>query len=50
MKAVIWTDTFQMMIIFGGLTALIVVGTQNNGGIEHVWDMAQNGSRVQYDE
>ncbi|KAI4882119.1 hypothetical protein NFI96_010745 [Prochilodus magdalenae] len=46
LKAVIWTDVFQTIVMFAGQLAVIVVGTQQAGGISEVWKKAQNGSRI----
>ncbi|KAK7505271.1 hypothetical protein BaRGS_00003433 [Batillaria attramentaria] len=36
LKAVIWTDTFQMVIVLGGLLAIIIKGTLEAGGVNAV--------------
>ncbi|XP_033097477.1 sodium-dependent multivitamin transporter-like [Anneissia japonica] len=36
-KAVIWTDVFQFLVLFGSLVVVIVLGTNRAGGLEHVW-------------
>uniref|UniRef100_A0A8B9JNL2 Sodium-dependent multivitamin transporter n=1 Tax=Astyanax mexicanus TaxID=7994 RepID=A0A8B9JNL2_ASTMX len=46
LKAVIWTDVFQTIVMFAGQLAVIVVGTHQAGGIGEVWRRAQNGSRI----
>ncbi|NP_001020700.2 solute carrier family 5 member 6a [Danio rerio] len=46
LKAVIWTDVFQTIVMFAGQLAVIVVGTHQAGGIAEVWRKAQNGSRI----
>ncbi|KAA0708435.1 Sodium-dependent multivitamin transporter [Triplophysa tibetana] len=46
LKAVIWTDVFQTIVMFAGQLAVIVVGTHQAGGIAEVWKKAQNGSRI----
>lgn len=46
LKAVIWTDVFQTIVMFAGQLAVIVVGTHQAGGISEVWRKAQNGSRI----
>ncbi|XP_030627005.1 solute carrier family 5 member 6a [Chanos chanos] len=46
LKAVIWTDVFQTVVMFAGQLAVIVVGTQQAGGIAEVWRKAENGSRI----
>ena len=49
MKAVIWTDFVQVLIMMGGLLALIIVGANKAGGASHVWEYAQNNSRLNLD-
>lgn len=46
LKAVIWTDVFQTVVMFAGQLAVIVVGTSKAGGIKEVWRKAINGSRI----
>ncbi|XP_045700407.1 sodium-dependent multivitamin transporter [Phyllostomus hastatus] len=40
LKAVIWTDVFQTLVMFLGQLAVIVVGSARVGGLGHVWDLA----------
>uniref|UniRef100_A0A671TUV1 Sodium-dependent multivitamin transporter n=1 Tax=Sparus aurata TaxID=8175 RepID=A0A671TUV1_SPAAU len=46
LKAVIWTDVFQTVVMFAGQTAVIVVGASQAGGMGAVWKKAVNGSRI----
>ncbi|KAM3602507.1 uncharacterized protein V6R79_005389 [Siganus canaliculatus] len=46
LKAVIWTDVFQTVVMFAGQLAVIVVGAGQAGGMAEVWKKAQNGSRI----
>ncbi|XP_060773303.1 solute carrier family 5 member 6a isoform X2 [Neoarius graeffei] len=46
LKAVIWTDVFQTIVMFAGQLAVIIVGAHQAGGITEVWAKAQNGSRI----
>ncbi|KAF7654472.1 hypothetical protein LDENG_00069020 [Lucifuga dentata] len=46
LKAVIWTDVFQTIVMFAGQLAVIVVGASQAGGIAEVWKKAINGSRI----
>ncbi|KAK7907555.1 hypothetical protein WMY93_016167 [Mugilogobius chulae] len=46
LKAVIWTDVFQTVVMFAGQLAVIVVGASQAGGIGQVWSKAINGSRI----
>ncbi|XP_071387618.1 solute carrier family 5 member 6a [Centroberyx affinis] len=46
LKAVIWTDVFQTVVMFAGQLAVIVVGASQAGGMGEVWRKAVNGSRI----
>ncbi|XP_068432913.1 solute carrier family 5 member 6a [Clinocottus analis] len=46
LKAVIWTDVFQTVVMFAGQLAVIVVGASQAGGMAEVWRKAVNGSRI----
>uniref|UniRef100_A0A6Q2XVW3 Solute carrier family 5 member 6a n=1 Tax=Esox lucius TaxID=8010 RepID=A0A6Q2XVW3_ESOLU len=46
LKAVIWTDVFQTIVMFAGQLAVIVVGAHQAGGMGEVWRKAMNGSRI----
>lgn len=45
LKAVIWTDVFQTLVMFAGQLAVIVVGVQQSGGVSEVWRKVQEGNR-----
>lgn len=46
LKAVIWTDVFQTVVMFAGQLAVIVVGALRVGGMGQVWRIAQEGGRI----
>ncbi|MBN3302937.1 SC5A6 protein, partial [Amia calva] len=46
LKAVIWTDVFQTVVMFVGQLAVIVVGAHQAGGMAAVWQKAQEGGRI----
>ncbi|XP_053556016.1 sodium/iodide cotransporter [Bombina bombina] len=48
MKAVIWTDVFQVLIMMSGFFAVIIRGTQVVGGVSIVLDIARNHSRINF--
>ena len=48
MKAVIWTDVFQLLIMFTGVFAVIIKCTTMTGGIDNVIRLAS--SRLQMDD
>ncbi|XP_059583462.1 sodium-dependent multivitamin transporter isoform X3 [Alligator mississippiensis] len=46
LKAVIWTDVFQTLVMFVGQLTVIVVGTQKVGGMGRVWQVAAAHDRI----
>lgn len=46
MKAVIWTDVFQGVVMLVGLTTIIIVGTIKVGSLGKVFDVAYKGHRL----
>ncbi|XP_049612934.1 solute carrier family 5 member 6a [Syngnathus scovelli] len=46
LKAVMWTDVFQTVVMFAGQLAVIIVGAHQAGGMAEVWRKAVNGSRI----
>ncbi|XP_037384247.1 sodium-dependent multivitamin transporter [Talpa occidentalis] len=46
LKAVIWTDVFQTLVMFLGQLAVIIVGSAKVGGMGHVWDVASQHGRI----
>ena len=46
LKAVMWTDTFQMLIIMGGFIAVLVQGSEEVGGFNEIWETARKGGRL----
>lgn len=49
MKAVIWTDVLQTVVIFIGLFAAIIQGFIELGGIKRTFLIAYQGGRIQFD-
>ncbi|NWS79076.1 SC5A5 protein, partial [Crotophaga sulcirostris] len=50
MKAVIWTDVFQVFVMLSGFVAIIIRGVLLVGGPSRVLAIATNGSRVNLGE
>lgn len=50
MKAVIWTDVFQVLVMLSGFIAIIIRGVLLAGGPARVLAIAVNGSRVNFGE
>ncbi|KAM6236026.1 sodium/iodide cotransporter [Porphyrio hochstetteri] len=48
MKAVIWTDVFQVVVMLSGFIAIIIRGVLLVGGPARVLGIAANGSRVNF--
>lgn len=49
-KAVVWTDAIQMVILLVGLIIIAVLGAKEAGGAQRVWELAVSGHRITYDE
>ncbi|XP_075896730.1 sodium/iodide cotransporter isoform X2 [Nelusetta ayraudi] len=50
MKAVIWTDVFQIFVMLSGFVAIFIHGTVLVGGPAAVVEIARNRSRINFDE
>nr|XP_002119750.3 sodium-coupled monocarboxylate transporter 1-like [Ciona intestinalis]XP_026695018.1 sodium-coupled monocarboxylate transporter 1-like [Ciona intestinalis]XP_026695019.1 sodium-coupled monocarboxylate transporter 1-like [Ciona intestinalis] len=48
LKAVIWTDVFQAIIMIIGFLAVIIQGSINLGGFGVIWESAYNGGRIDF--
>ena len=46
MKAVLWADTFQVLVMFAGIIAILIEGTKALGGIDKAWDIANKNGRI----
>ena len=49
-KAVVWTDAVQTLILLVGLIVLAIMGSIRVGGGEAVWRIAVDTGRINYDE
>ncbi|KFM78821.1 putative sodium-dependent multivitamin transporter, partial [Stegodyphus mimosarum] len=47
-KAVLWTDLFQSLLMFSAIFAVIAKGTIDVGGFSKVWEIAKRGERIQF--
>uniref|UniRef100_A0A672ZG89 Solute carrier family 5 member 8, like n=1 Tax=Sphaeramia orbicularis TaxID=375764 RepID=A0A672ZG89_9TELE len=47
LKAVIWTDVLQMVIMLAGFVAVIARGAVLQGGLGKIWEDARNGGRLE---
>ncbi|WAQ96842.1 SC5A8-like protein [Mya arenaria] len=50
MKAVLWADTLQMMIVYGGMITMVAMGANLLGGIDEVWRTADEHGRIVFFE
>ncbi|KAM9848881.1 sodium/iodide cotransporter [Aulostomus maculatus] len=50
MKAVVWTDVFQILVMFSGFVAIFIRGTVLVGGPARVLEIANNGSRINFND
>ncbi|XP_071085030.1 uncharacterized protein [Haliotis cracherodii] len=48
LKAVIWTDVFQAVVMFAGMLSVIIKGTIDAGGIKAVWTTAAKRGRLNF--
>ncbi|XP_037075870.1 sodium-coupled monocarboxylate transporter 1-like [Pollicipes pollicipes] len=48
MKAVLWTDTVQVVIMFGAMLAVIIKGSFDVGGFSEVWEISRQGDRIEF--
>ena len=46
-KAVMWTDTFQTIVMFGSFLAVIIKGNNDIGGAKKVFDVNYQGGRIE---
>lgn len=48
LKAVIWTDVFQSMIMVAGLITVVIVGSNEVGGFDQVWKINKDFDRLNF--
>ncbi|XP_067653795.1 sodium-coupled monocarboxylate transporter 1-like [Haliotis asinina] len=48
MKAVVWTDMFQSVVMFAGLLAIVIQGSIVVGGMEEVWRINEEWGRITF--
>ncbi|GFS54763.1 putative sodium-dependent multivitamin transporter, partial [Nephila pilipes] len=47
-KAVLWTDLFQALLMFSAIFAVTIKGTMDVGGLSEVLRIAKEGERIQF--
>ncbi|CAL1543859.1 unnamed protein product [Lymnaea stagnalis] len=45
-RAVVWTDAFQLIVVWAGLMAVMFKGAHDAGGWTRVWEISREGSRL----
>ena len=50
MKAVLWTDTFQVGMMMIGILTVLIRGSIEVGGFQKAWDIAYDSGRIVFDE
>ena len=43
-----WTDVFQIVMMFAGLIAVLVRGSIDQGGFHNIWKMMEDGERLEF--
>ncbi len=46
LKAVLWTDALQAVIMIGSIIAVIIAGVNQIGGMSIVWERAKDAGRL----
>ncbi|XP_055048509.2 sodium-coupled monocarboxylate transporter 2 [Misgurnus anguillicaudatus] len=47
LKAVVWTDAFQMVVMVVGFLTVLIQGASKAGGVASVWNASQAGGRLE---
>ncbi|KAL8566592.1 hypothetical protein ACOMHN_054814 [Nucella lapillus] len=50
MKAVLWTDCFQVCMMLAGLIAVLIRGSMKVGGLAAAWEKMEQGGHVVFDD
>lgn len=48
MKAVVWTDVFQSVVMLAGLLAVVIKGVVSVGGLDTVWQINYDWDRIKF--
>ena len=48
MKAVLWADSVQMLIMVAGQLAVVIQGSIRVGGMGKIWQIASAGGRTNF--
>ncbi|KAH9489966.1 Sodium-dependent multivitamin transporter [Bulinus truncatus] len=47
-KAVIWSDVFQSLVMLAGILTIVIQGTLKVGGLSKVWDINDKWQRIRF--
>ena len=47
-RAVVWTDAFQAVVLFTGILAVVIVGAIEVGGLQRIFEIADEGGRIRF--
>lgn len=48
LKAVVWVDAFQAIIMFGSLLTIVIKATMEVGGFSRVWELNEEWGRINF--
>lgn len=48
LRAVVWTDVLQMILMIVGAFSVMIIGVHKAGGIENVWGTNEMAGRVKF--
>ncbi|XP_069104824.1 sodium-coupled monocarboxylate transporter 1-like [Argopecten irradians] len=48
LKAVIWTDVFQAVVMYTGMAAILIKGSIDAGGVSETWRIASENGRLNF--
>ncbi|XP_052767982.1 sodium-coupled monocarboxylate transporter 2-like [Mya arenaria] len=49
MRSVIWTDVFQFMMLYGGITVVLIMAGVEIGSLSKIFSLADEGKRIRFD-
>lgn len=47
-KAVVYTDVLQTLLMFGGVLLVVIICCVELGGVNNIWTIADQGSRIEF--
>jgi Na+/proline symporter len=48
LRAVVWTDALQTLVMMVAITVVMVLGVEKQGGWSRVWEINEAGDRLQF--